>query len=97
MSQAAEANRTRRRHWGFVSGATMALGASLSFAAARAGIVGGLGAADLIFARFLVAGAIMLPLLVRRGLPTLAGIGRPEADSEPPQPRGTQGTNSQPY
>jgi drug/metabolite transporter (DMT)-like permease len=29
----------------------------------------------MIFARFLVAGAIMLPLLVRWGLPTLAGIG----------------------
>jgi len=29
----------------------------------------------MIFVRFLVAGAIMLPLLVRWGLPTLAGIG----------------------
>ncbi|MBL0901410.1 MAG: DMT family transporter [Reyranella sp.] len=53
----------------------MALGASLSFAAARAGIVDGLGAADLIFARYLVAGAIMLPALLYWGLPTLAGIG----------------------
>ena len=53
----------------------MALGASLSFAAARAGIVGGLGVADLIFARFVVAGAIMLPPLLYWGLPTLAGIG----------------------
>ena len=53
----------------------MALGASLSFAAARAGILSGLGVADLIFARFLVAGTIFLPFLVRWGLPTLAGIG----------------------
>jgi drug/metabolite transporter (DMT)-like permease len=53
----------------------MALGASLSFAAARAGVVGGLAVPDMIFARFLVAGAIMLPLLVRWRLPTLAGIG----------------------
>ena len=67
MVQAVEAERARRARWGFLSGATMALGASLSFAAARAGILGGLGVADLIFARFLVAGAIMLPLLVRWG------------------------------
>lgn len=75
MAQATEVERARRERWGFLSGATMALGASLSFAAARAGILGGLGVADLIFARFLVAGAIMLPLLARWGLPTLAGIG----------------------
>lgn len=30
----------KRERWGFVCGATMALGASLSFAAARAGILG---------------------------------------------------------
>jgi len=35
----------------------MALGASLSFAAARAGVVGGLAVPDMIFARFRVAGA----------------------------------------
>jgi drug/metabolite transporter (DMT)-like permease len=74
MTQSA-AERTRRTRWGILSGATMALGASLSFAAARAGIVDGLGAADLIFARYLVAGAIMLPALLYWGLPTLAGIG----------------------
>ena len=75
MAQATEAERARRQRWGFLSGATMALGASLSFAAARAGIVGGLGVADLIFARFVVAGAIMLPPLLYWGLPSLAGIG----------------------
>ena len=75
MAHETVAERQRRERWGLLSGATMALGASLSFAAARAGILGGLGVADLIFARFLVAGAIFLPLLVRWGLPTLAGIG----------------------
>ena len=75
MAQATEAERARRERWGILSGATMALGASLSFAVARAGILGGLGVPDLIFARFLVAGMVMLPLLVRWGLPTLAGIG----------------------
>lgn len=75
MVDAAETERIRRRRWGVLSGATMALGASLSFAAARAGIVGGLDAADLIFARYIVAGTIVLPLLLRWGLSTLAGIG----------------------
>jgi len=75
MAQATQAERARRERWGFLSGSIMALGASLSFAAARAGVVGGLAVPDMIFARFLVAGAIMLPLLVRWGLPTLAGIG----------------------
>ncbi|HZX82765.1 MAG TPA: DMT family transporter [Reyranella sp.] len=65
----------KRERWGFLCGATMALGASLSFAAARAGILGGLLAVDMIFARFIVAGLIMLPLLVRFGLRDLAGIG----------------------
>jgi drug/metabolite transporter (DMT)-like permease len=69
------ARAAKRQQRGLLSGIIMALGASLSFAAARAGIVGGLGAADLIFARFLVAGAIMLPVLLRCGLPELAGIG----------------------
>lgn len=65
----------KRERWGLASGAVMALGASLSFAAARAGILGGLQAIDLIFARFIVAGLIMLPLLLRLGLRDLAGIG----------------------
>ncbi|MCX7364106.1 MAG: DMT family transporter [Alphaproteobacteria bacterium] len=66
---------TTRLRWGILSGMTMALGASLSFASARAGILGGLQAVDLIFARFVVAGAIMLPLLLRFGVRDLAGIG----------------------
>lgn len=64
-----------RDHWGFLCGSIMALGASLSFASARAGILGGLGAVDMIFARYLVAGAIMLPLLARYGVRDFAGIG----------------------
>ncbi|SEP40339.1 EamA-like transporter family protein [Rhodospirillales bacterium URHD0017] len=69
----------KRERWGFLCGATMALGASLSFVAARAGILGGLLAVDMIFARFIVAGAIMLPLLLRFGFFDLAGIGRRRA------------------
>lgn len=53
----------------------MALGASLSFAAARAGILDGLGAVDMIFARYVVAGLLMLPLLLRYGIRSLAGLG----------------------
>jgi drug/metabolite transporter (DMT)-like permease len=76
MAQTTEtARRAKRERWGFLSGAAMALGASLSFAAARAGIVGGLSVADLIFARYLMAGAVMLPVLLRSGLPELGGIG----------------------
>jgi drug/metabolite transporter (DMT)-like permease len=66
---------THRERWGVLAGFTMAFGASLSFVAARSAILDGIGAADLIFARFLVAGAIMLPFLLRWGLPGLAGIG----------------------
>jgi drug/metabolite transporter (DMT)-like permease len=67
--------RITRDHWGFLCGSIMALGASLSFASARAGILGGLGAVDMIFARYVVAGAIMLPLLLRYGVRDFAGIG----------------------
>ena len=73
MAQATQAERARCERWGFLSGSIMALGASLSFAAARAGVVGGLAVPDMIFARFLVAGAIMLPLLVRACLLTALG------------------------
>lgn len=70
-----EAAHHRRERLGFLSGAFMALGASLGFAAARAGIVGGLLAIDLIFVRFIVAAAIMLPVLIRFGVIGFAGIG----------------------
>jgi drug/metabolite transporter (DMT)-like permease len=76
MEQSAtEAARRRRERLGFGSGTFMALGASLGFAAARAGILGGLLAADLIFVRFIVAAAIMLPVWIRFGLWGFAGIG----------------------
>ncbi len=60
---------------GYASGLIMALGASISFAAARAGILGGLAPDDMIFARYVFAGLLMLPFLIYWGLPTLAGIG----------------------
>jgi drug/metabolite transporter (DMT)-like permease len=69
------ARAARNRRWGLISGATMALGASVAFAAARAGILGGLQVIDLIFARYIFAGLIMLPLLLRFGLFDFAGIG----------------------
>ncbi len=53
----------------------MALGAAVSFAAARAGILGGLAPDDMIFARYVVAGLVMLPALIWWGLPDLAGLG----------------------
>jgi drug/metabolite transporter (DMT)-like permease len=65
----------KHERWGFLCGLTMAFGASLSFAAARAGILGGLLAVDMIFARFIVAALIMLPLLLRYGVRDFAGLG----------------------
>jgi len=53
----------------------MALGASVSFVAARGGILAGLSADDVIFARFLVAGTVMLPFVLYWGIGDLAGIG----------------------
>lgn len=61
--------------WGYLCGSTLALGASLSFAAARAGVLQGLTAGDLILARFGVAALILAPLLVRWGIADLGGIG----------------------
>jgi drug/metabolite transporter (DMT)-like permease len=61
--------------FGYACGVTMALGASFSFAAARAGVLAGLAPDDMVFARFVVAGLTTLPLLLYWGLPTLAGIG----------------------
>ena len=63
--------------FGYLCGAVMAVGASISFASARAGILAGLTPDDMIFARFVVAGLLLLPFLVWWGLTTLAGIGWP--------------------
>ena len=63
--------------FGYLCGVVMAIGASISFAAARAGVLAGLAPDDMIFARFVVAGLLLLPFLMRWGLTTLAGIGWP--------------------
>lgn len=63
---------TRR---GIAYGAGMAIGAASAFVAARAGIVGGLGPADLTLARFIGAGLILLPAFIRFGPASCGGIG----------------------
>jgi drug/metabolite transporter (DMT)-like permease len=60
---------------GFLAGCVLALGAPISFAAARAGILGGMTPADLILMRYLVAGLVLLPVLLHLGVANLAGIG----------------------
>lgn len=77
MSEPVPPDRARRERekWGYANGLVMALGAAFAFAVARAGIVGGLAPADLVLMRFGVAGLLMLPFLIRWGLPGLAGIG----------------------
>ena len=66
---------TQTEAWGYFCGCVLALGASLSFATARAGIINGLTPGDLILMRFSVSGLVLLPFLLRWGLPSLAGIG----------------------
>lgn len=63
--------------FGYACGIIMAIGASTSFVAARFGILEGLSPPDLVFARFAVAGLVLLPILLRANLATLAGIGWP--------------------
>jgi len=63
--------------FGYACGFGMAIGAAVAFASARAGILGGLGADDMIFARFVVAGCAMLPFVAVWGVRTLGGIGWP--------------------
>ena len=67
--------KTRSLAFGTWCGVIMAVGASISFAAARAGIIGGLAPDDMIFARYVVAGLVMLPAILHWGLHDLAGIG----------------------
>ena len=64
--------------FGLFCGCLLALAASVSFAWSRVGILGGLYAADLTLLRFSVAGLILLPLLLRYGVRSLAGIGWPK-------------------
>lgn len=74
-SQVSGNERSPSLAFGYFCGATMALGAATSFAAARAGALAGLTPDDMIFSRAIVAGLVMLPFLLRWGLPSLAGIG----------------------
>ena len=61
--------------FGVLCGCVLAVSASLSFAWARVGILGGMTAMDLTLIRFVVAAVILFPVLVRSGLLSLAGIG----------------------
>ncbi|MEJ0017610.1 MAG: DMT family transporter [Acetobacteraceae bacterium] len=60
---------------GFLAGCVLALGAPISFAAARAGILAGITPGDLVLLRYLVAGLLLLPVLLYLGIGNLAGIG----------------------
>lgn len=66
---------TQSDAWGYFCGCVLALGASLSFATARAGVVAGLSPGDLIVMRFGVSGLFLLPFWIGSGLPGLAGVG----------------------
>ena len=57
----------------FGLGAALIWGAYLAFA--RAGVAGGLRPEDFVALRFGVAGLIMLPYMLKKGIGTLAGVG----------------------
>jgi drug/metabolite transporter (DMT)-like permease len=61
--------------FGLFCGCLLAIGASVSFAGARVGILGGMFASDLALLRFVVAAILLLPVLLRFGVLSLAGIG----------------------
>ena len=61
--------------FGLFCGCLLAVGASVSFAWSRVGILGGMLAADLTLLRFVVAAILLLPVLLRFGVLSLAGIG----------------------
>jgi drug/metabolite transporter (DMT)-like permease len=63
--------------FGLFCGLVLVVGASASFAMSRVGILGGMYAADLTLLRFVVAAVILLPVLARFGVFSLAGIGWP--------------------
>ena len=63
--------------FGLLCGGLLAVSASVAFAWARLGILGGMLASDLTLLRFLVAGIVLLPVLLRFGVGSLAGIGWP--------------------
>jgi len=66
---------TQSDAWGYFCGCVLALGASLSFATARAGVLSGLSPGDMILMRFGVSGLVLLPFWIGSGLHRLAGIG----------------------
>lgn len=66
---------TQSDAWGYFCGCVLALGASLSFATARGGVLSGLTPGDIILMRFGVSGLLLLPFWVGSGLPALAGVG----------------------
>lgn len=68
---------TNTEAFGLFCGCLLAVSASVSFAWSRVGILDGMVAADLALLRFVVAGVILLPLLLRFGALSLAGIGWP--------------------
>jgi drug/metabolite transporter (DMT)-like permease len=66
---------TQSDAWGYFCGCVLALGASLSFATARAGVLAGLSPGDMILMRFGMAGLLLLPFWIGSGLASLGGIG----------------------
>ncbi len=60
---------------GIACGVAAAACWAASFVAARHGVRIGFSAADLVLYRFLVSGLILLPLMIRAGLPDLGGVG----------------------
>jgi drug/metabolite transporter (DMT)-like permease len=66
---------TQSDAWGYFCGCVLALGASLSFATARAGVLAGLSPGDMILMRFGMSGLLLLPFWIGSGLPSLGGIG----------------------
>lgn len=60
---------------GIACGVAAAACWAASFVAARHGVRIGFSAADLVLYRFLVSGLILLPLMLRAGLPDLGGVG----------------------
>jgi drug/metabolite transporter (DMT)-like permease len=70
-----EADARRRVRLGIAVGVAMAVMAASSFAVARGGILRGVRPEDITLLRFCVAGLIFLPILIRRGIADLGGIG----------------------
>src|SRR5262245_14557277 len=68
--------------WPIVLGVLCGVGAAVfwaaGFVAARHGIAIGFSPADIILHRFVWAGLVFLPLLVREGLGNLGGVGWPK-------------------